>query len=832
MIDNLIITIKSLAVEIQMSVKNLIQKFYNIGIIKTENDSVNKKEKEKLFIYLNNIENNFIKKLILQKKVHSILTVQNNKNQNKTIKVEIRKKKINLKNSDILPYSNNIKNINKKKEIKFIKNNFKIKNKQQKLKINIQEKNNINIKKNIQNKKNIIINKKIEEKLKINNKKYSFIKNSYDKQNLNEKKINLNFHIRKSKIIRKKKYYKNNRINKEDQKIYSKNKNKNNFHVLYQNFHKPIKNINRDVIINETISIIELANKMAVKSSQIVKIMMNMGEEVLNINQFLDQETAQLIAEEMGHKVILKNENDLEMSLINDRNNYANLIPISRAPIVTIMGHVDHGKTSLLDYIRSSKIVSNEIGGITQNIGAYQVKLKNNKKITFIDTPGHSAFTLMRLRGVQITDIIVLVIAADDGVMPQTIEAIQHAKAAQVPIIIAINKIDKTTSNIENIKNQLSKHNIISESWGGKNIFVNISAILGTGINNLLDAILLQSEILELKAINKGMAKGIVIESYLDKGRGPIANILVKEGILNKGDVILCGFEYGRIRGLRNEKGIEVLQAGPSTPVEILGLSGIPLTGESLIVVRNEKKAKEVAIYRKNKLRELKISNQQKIFKKTFLKLDKNKICEFNILLKGNSQGTIEVIRNILINLSNDKINIKIISSGVGSITETDVALALATSNNVMIIGFNVKANNSALNIIKTENVNIRYFSIIYNLIDEIQKSINNILSPEYKYKLLGLAKVRNIFKITKIGVIAGCTVLKGVIKRHNSIRLLRNNNIIHEGVLESLKRFKDNVNEVRNGMECGIGIKHYNDICTGDNIEVYENIEIKKNNY
>ncbi|QJC28267.1 translation initiation factor IF-2 [Enterobacteriaceae endosymbiont of Plateumaris braccata] len=828
------ITVKSLAVEIQMSVKDLIQKFYDIGIIKLENDFINQKEQEKLLLYLNNIENKFIKKLTLRKKTHSILNIQNNKGQNKTVKVEIRKKKYFLKNTKMAAHAeSNIKNIIENKEIKSIdkKNNLIIEKKQQISKIDIQKKNKINFQNNIQHKKNNTINNKIENKFKINNRKYSFVKNSYNKQNSNEKNKNLNYHMQSNKITRKKKFYKNNKIDKENQKIYSNirniTKNKNNSHILYQNFYKPTKNINRDVIINETISIIKLANKMAVKSSQIIKTMIDIGEKSLDINQFLNQKTAKLIAEKMGHKVILHNENDLETSLINDRNNI-NEIPITRAPIVTIMGHVDHGKTSLLDYIRSSKIVSNEIGGITQNIGAYQVQLKNNKNITFIDTPGHSAFTLMRSRGTQITDIIILVVAADDGVMPQTIEAIQHAKLAQVPIIIAINKIDKTTSNIENIKNQLSKHNIISESWGGNNIFINISARLGTGIDDLLNAILLQAEILELKAINKGMAKGVVIESYLDKGRGSIANILVREGILNKGDIVLCGFEYGRIRGLRNEKGIEVLQAGPSTPIEILGLSGMPFAGETLIVVQNEKKAKEVAIYRKNKSREFKIANQQKKFKNIFLELDKNKICELNILLKGNSQGTVEVIKDILINLSNDKINIKIISSGVGSITETDVALALATSNNVMIIGFNVKANNSACNIIKTENINIRYFSIIYNLIDEIQKSINNILSPEYKYKLLGSAKVKNVFKITKIGVIAGCTVSKGIIKRHNLIHLIRNNNIIHKGILESLKRFKDNVNEVRNGMECGISIKHYNDICIGDNIEAYENIEVK----
>ncbi|QJC32967.1 translation initiation factor IF-2 [Enterobacteriaceae endosymbiont of Donacia semicuprea] len=765
-----VITIKSLANEVKTSVKNIIKYFSDNGISKVENDIVNVEEKKNFLIYLKKKKIKSLKLLNFKKKIHDISPVNNNKGKKKLIKIINKKKTI---------FINNIKNIT-----------------------------------NHKNKKYLELNKK-----KINkNKKY------YIQKNLKNK--NINNDIFNKKIYKKKKHklHPKNNKNNNNYKKYKLNSSK-----LYQNFHKPIKNINRDIIINETISIIELSNKMAVKSSKLMKIIINMGEKISDVNQYLKQETAQLIAEEMGHKVILRRENDIEKLLINKNN--INIKPKTRSPIVTIMGHVDHGKTSLLDYIFSSNIALKENGGITQYINAYEIKF-NNKNITFFDTPGHKSFSSMRLRGIQITDIIILVIAADDGVMPQTIEAIKHARKTKVSIIVAINKIDKKISNFKKIKSDLSRYDIIPEEWGGDNIFVNVSAKTGEGINDLLNAIILQAEILELKANNKGMAQGVVIDSYLDKGKGPIANVLIKEGILTKGNIVLCGYTYGKIKGLINFKGENILQAGPSTPIKILGLSEIPYAGDILIEVNNEKKAKEVALYRKNKYREIKLEKKQKQFKKIFLDLnDNNKnIHEINILLKADVQGSVEAIKDTLMNLSNEKINIKIIHSGVGEITETDISFAMASNkNNVIIIAFNIKANNIAKNLIKKEKIKIKYFSIIYNLIDDMKKYIKNLLLPEYKEKLLGLAEVRSIFTIPKIGIVAGCIVTYGIIKRNNLMKLLRDKNIIYQGILDSLRRFKENVNEVRNGMECGISIKNFNNMQIGDKIKIFEKTEITK---
>ncbi|MBC8948983.1 MULTISPECIES: translation initiation factor IF-2 [Xenorhabdus] len=595
--------------------------------------------------------------------------------------------------------------------------------------------------------------------------------------------------------------------------------------TLQQSFTKPVVAVNRDVVIGETITVAELANKMAVKGAQVIKTMMNMGAMV-TINQVIDQETAQLVAEEMGHKVILRRENELEEALMSDRDTGETQAE-SRAPVVTIMGHVDHGKTSLLDYIRSTKVASGEAGGITQHIGAYHVKTEKGM-ITFLDTPGHAAFTSMRARGAKATDIVVLVVAADDGVMPQTVEAIQHAKAANVPVVVAVNKIDKPEADPDRVKNELSQYGIISEEWGGENQFINVSAKAGIGIDELLEAILLQSEVLELKAVRTGMANGVVIESFLDKGRGPVATILVQSGTLNKGDIVLCGFEYGRIRAMRNELGREVTSAGPSIPVEILGLSNVPSAGDEATVVRDEKKAREVALYRQGKFREVKLARQHKAkLENIFANLEEGKVSELNIVLKTDVQGTCEAISDSLLKLSTDEVKVKIIGSGVGGITETDATLAAASE--AIILGFNVRADASARRIIENESLDLRYYSVIYNLIDEIKQAMSGMLAPEYKQQIMGLAEVRDVFKSPKFGAIAGCMVTEGSIKRNNPIRVLRDNVVIYEGELESLRRFKDDVNEVRNGMECGIGVKNYNDVRVGDMIEVFEVIEIKR---
>ena len=594
--------------------------------------------------------------------------------------------------------------------------------------------------------------------------------------------------------------------------------------ALQQGFQKPAQAVNRDVIIGETITVGELANKMAVKGSQVIKAMMKLGA-MATINQVIDQETAQLVAEEMGHKVILRRENELEEAVMSDRDTGAAAEP--RAPVVTIMGHVDHGKTSLLDYIRSTKVASGEAGGITQHIGAYHVETDNGM-ITFLDTPGHAAFTSMRARGAQATDIVVLVVAADDGVMPQTIEAIQHAKAAQVPVVVAVNKIDKPEADPDRVKNELSQYGILPEEWGGESQFVHVSAKAGTGIDDLLDAILLQAEVLELKAVRNGMASGAVIESFLDKGRGPVATVLVREGTLHKGDIVLCGFEYGRVRAMRDELGREVLEAGPSIPVEILGLSGVPAAGDEVTVVRDEKKAREVALYRQGKFREVKLARQQKSkLENMFANMTEGEVHEVNIVLKADVQGSVEAISDSLLKLSTDEVKVKIIGSGVGGITETDATLAAAS--NAILVGFNVRADASARKVIEAESLDLRYYSVIYNLIDEVKAAMSGMLSPELKQQIIGLAEVRDVFKSPKFGAIAGCMVTEGTIKRHNPIRVLRDNVVIYEGELESLRRFKDDVNEVRNGMECGIGVKNYNDVRVGDMIEVFEIIEIQR---
>lgn len=593
---------------------------------------------------------------------------------------------------------------------------------------------------------------------------------------------------------------------------------------MQHGFDKSATVAKQDVVIGETIVVSELANKMSVKASEVIKVMMKMGA-MATINQVIDQETAQLVAEEMGHKVVLRKENELEEAVLSDRDE--NLTAVPRAPVVTIMGHVDHGKTSTLDYIRKAHVASGEAGGITQHIGAYHVETGNGM-ITFLDTPGHAAFTAMRARGAQATDIVVLVVAADDGVMPQTIEAIQHAKAAGVPLIIAVNKIDKEDANPDNVKNELAQYDVIPEEWGGENIFVHISAKQGINIDGLLESILLQAEVLELKAVAEGMAKGVVVESRLDKGRGPVATILVQEGTLRKGDIVLCGLEHGRVRAMRDELGREIEEAGPSIPVEILGLSGVPSSGDEATVVRDERKAREVALYRQGKFRDVKLARQQKAkLENMFSNMTAGEVAELNVVLKADVQGSVEAIADSLRKLSTDEVKVNIVGSGVGGITETDAVLAAAS--NAIILGFNVRADASARRTIETENLDLRYYSIIYQLIDEVKAAMGGMLSPEFKQEIIGLAEVRDVFKSPKIGAIAGCMVTEGLIKRNNPIRVLRENVVIYEGELESLRRYKDDVQEVKNGYECGIGVKNYNDVRVGDQIEVYQVVEIQR---
>ena len=594
---------------------------------------------------------------------------------------------------------------------------------------------------------------------------------------------------------------------------------------LQHGFTKPTGEVkSKDVRISETISVADLADRMSVKGVEVVKAMMKMGDMV-TINQIIDQETAQLVAEEMGYKVVLVKENELETNVLADRGEAGT--KESRAPVVTVMGHVDHGKTSTLDYIRKAKVADGEAGGITQHIGAYHVDTENGM-ITFLDTPGHAAFTSMRARGAKATDIVVLVVAADDGVMPQTIEAVQHAKAAEVPLIIAVNKIDKEGADPDRVKNELSQHDVIPEEWGGDVPFVHISAKTGENVDALLEQILLQSEVLELTASKEGMAAGVVIESRLDKGRGPVASILIQEGTLNKGDIVLCGQEYGRVRAMRDENGKDISSAGPAIPVEILGLSGIPAAGDEATVVKDEKKAREVALYRQGKFRDVKLARQQKAkLENMFSNMTAGDVSEVNVVLKADVQGSIEAISDSLLRLSTDEVKVKIVGTGVGGITETDATLAAAS--NAIVVGFNVRADASARKVIETENLDLRYYSVIYALIEEVKQAMSGMLAPEFKQEIIGLAEVRDVFKSPKIGAIAGCMVTEGTIKRSNPIRVLRDNVVIYEGELESLRRFKDDVQEVRNGMECGIGVKNYNDVKVGDQIEVFEIVEVQR---
>ncbi len=591
-------------------------------------------------------------------------------------------------------------------------------------------------------------------------------------------------------------------------------------------FEKPVAPVVRDVAIPETIVVSELAQKLAVKGADVIKAMMSMGV-MATINQVIDQDTAILIVEEMGHKAHPAEPEDVESSvtsLLEDVDKYEKA---PRPPVVTIMGHVDHGKTSLLDYIRASRVASGEAGGITQHIGAYQVKTDNGV-ISFLDTPGHAAFSQMRARGAQATDVVILVVAADDGVMPQTEEAIKHTRAAGVPLIVAINKIDKEAADPEKVKSELSKYEVIPEDWGGEDVFVNVSAKTGEGIDDLLEAILLVSEVLELKARKEGPATGIVIESRVEKGRGAVATVLVKEGSLNKGDVVLVGSEYGRIRAMINDLGQQVAEAGPSTPVEILGLSGTPGAGDDLIVLDSERKARELAQQRHEKERESHFATQQAAkLDAMFEKMKEGEKSTLNVMLKADVHGSAEAIKSSLQALSTPEVEVKIISSGVGGISETDVSLAHAAD--AVILGFNVRADAAARRVASESGVEIRYYSIIYELIDDVRDAMSGLLKPELREELIGIAEVKDVFKGSGFGQIAGCLVIEGSVKKGEPIRVLRNDVVIYEGELESLRRHQDDVKEVKMGTECGIGVKNYDDVRPGDLIEVFSRTEIKR---
>ncbi|MGI9228294.1 MAG: translation initiation factor IF-2 [Gammaproteobacteria bacterium] len=588
-------------------------------------------------------------------------------------------------------------------------------------------------------------------------------------------------------------------------------------------FEKPTAPMVREVEIPESITVAELAQRMSVKGTEVVKVMLNLGSMV-TINQTIDQDTAAVVVEEMGHTPKPLNENALEEEMTQTG---VSGDAITRAPVVTIMGHVDHGKTSLLDYIRRSKVADAEAGGITQHIGAYSVQHEKGN-ITFLDTPGHEAFTAMRARGAQVTDIVVVVVAADDGVMPQTEEAVKHAQLASAPMIIAVNKIDKAEVDPDKVRQDLSKFEVVPEDWGGDTLFVNVSAKTGEGVDELLDSILLQAEVLELKAVDTGPASGIVIETRLDKGRGPVAAVLIQGGRLEKGDVILTGHEFGRVRGMYDEKGKEVSAAGPATPVEVLGLSGTPNVGDEVRVIADERKARELALFRRGKYRDATLGQQQTSKLETVIsQMGTDQGATVNLLIKADVQGSAEALSDALQKLGNEEVAVNIISSAVGGITESDVNLALASKG--AVIGFNVRADSAAKRVVDEEGIDLRYYSIIYEVVDDVKAAINGLLSPEIREQIIGVAEVKEVFSSPGFGDIAGCIVSSGVMRRSSPIRVLRDNIVIYEGELESLRRFKDDVNEVKSGTECGIGVKNYDNVQAGDQIEVFERVEVSR---
>lgn len=589
-------------------------------------------------------------------------------------------------------------------------------------------------------------------------------------------------------------------------------------------FQTPAGPIVREVQIGETITVADLAAQMSVKGGEVVKFMFKLGTPV-TINQVLDQDTAMLVAEEMGHKVKLISDDILEEQLAESLKMEGE--SFQRAPVVTVMGHVDHGKTSLLDYIRRAKVATGEAGGITQHIGAYHVKTEGGM-ITFLDTPGHAAFTAMRARGAKATDIVILVVAADDGVMPQTIEGIQHAKAAGVPIIVAVNKIDKPEADPDRIKNDLAQHDVIPEEWGGDTQFVHVSAKQGTGIDELLEAVLLQSEVLELTAIPSASGRGVVIESRLDKGRGPVASILVQNGTLHQGDMVLVGVNFGRVRAMLDENGKPIQEAGPSIPVEILGLDGTPEAGDEMTVVADERKAREIALFRQGKFREVKLARASAgKLENIFESMGQEEKKVLNVVIKADVRGTLEALQSSLTELGNDEVEVRVVAGGVGGITESDANLALAS--NAVIFGFNVRADAGARKIVETESLEMRYYNIIYDIIEDVKKALTGMLGSDLREQIIGVAEVRDVFRSPKIGAIAGCMVIEGTVLRSRPIRVLRDDVVIFEGELESLRRYKDDVSEVRHGMECGIGVKSYNDVKVGDKIEVFEKIEVAR---
>ncbi|MDC6479987.1 translation initiation factor IF-2 [Gammaproteobacteria bacterium] len=806
------ITVKEFSRTVGLPVARLIDQLQLAGVNKKdENDLISDEEKMQLLDYVRN--NQVTKKTEVKKEVENpeeIIDDNNDLGKQKT-KTVVRKKKV---------FSKKNNQVTEKLEPKKVEDNQDDPTAEEDLK----NKEDVSVEDSTKKIEEETTIENIVEEPKSNNESENANKKKKKKSKtkfINEEKSNV---VVKSKSRRKKIHISDeNRVVRR--KSSKKSKSDSNVDDKHQ-FEKPTEPVIHTVELGEFISVSEIASAISVKSAEVIKVLMKMGV-MATINESLDQDTATLLIEEMGHKAKSIDYENIEKNLLTiEPDNKYDLEP--RPPAITIMGHVDHGKTSLLDYIRASRVASGEAGGITQHIGAYQVETQHGL-LTFLDTPGHAAFTSMRARGANCTDIVILVVAADDGVKPQTIEAIQHSKAAGVPIIVAVNKIDKEGANVENVKTELTNYEIIPEEWGGENIFVEVSAKEGTGIDNLLESISLLSEVLELKAISKGSATGVVLESALDKGKGATATILVQKGCMNTGDNVLCGKEFGRIRAMIDQNGKRIDKATPSTPVVILGLSGAPEVGDEVLSAVNDKKIRDIAEFRKTKIRDNKFASQYQAptLDNMFSNLKKGEIPSFNILLKTDVQGSSQAICESLLKLNTDEVIVKIISSSAGAINESDIALAEAS--NAMILGFNVRADSQARRTVEEKKIDLRYYSIIYDLIDDVKAGMSGLLSPETKEEILGLAEVKDVFKSSAMGAVAGCQVIDGVMKKGNPIRVLRDNIVIYEGELESLRRHKDDVKEVKLGTECGIAVKNYNDVKPGDNIEVFQRIEVAR---
>ena len=794
------ITIKEFSKTVGLSVNRLIDQLELAGVKKkNETDLISDEEKMQLLNYVRSSQSK--KKKITPKQIK-----ENDIKQNDKTNTVIRKKRV---------FSKVNNQVTEKVEVKPNNENLKKDNVAEEDTLKEDVTNNMeNIEKSVHEaevvQSNVESNDDVSKKRR-KKSKTKFVNEEKNNPSIKSKQRRQKIHISDdNRVVRKKPQKKAKEIKTDDK----------------HQFEKPTEPVIHTVELGEYITVAELASSISVKTAEVIKTLMNMGV-MATINESLDQDTATLVIEEMGHKVTTIDFENIEKNLLTLEPEEKYELE-ARPPAITIMGHVDHGKTSLLDYIRASRVASGEAGGITQHIGAYQVKTSHGL-LTFLDTPGHAAFTSMRARGANCTDIVILVVAADDGVKPQTIEAIEHSKAANVPIIVAVNKIDKEGANVENVKTELTKYEIVPEEWGGENIFVEVSAKEGTGIDNLLDSISLMAEVLELKAIAKGSATGVVLESALDKGKGATATVLVQKGCMNTGDNILCGKEFGRIRAMIDQDGKRVSIATPSTPVVVLGLSGAPEVGDEVLSAVNDKKIRDIAEFRKTKLRDNKFASQYQAptLDNMFSNLKKGEIPTFNILLKTDVQGSSQAICDSLTKLNTEEVEVKIISSSAGAINESDIALAEAS--NAIILGFNVRADSQAKKTVSEKNIDLRYYSIIYDLINDVKAGMSGLLTPETREEIVGLAEVKDVFKSSAMGAVAGCQVIEGVVRKGNPIRVLRENVVIFEGELESLRRHKDDVKEVRLGTECGIAVKNYNDVKPGDNIEVFQRIEVAR---